>query len=94
MDRTCARTYSVSEWPSGMSRRIRGPTNMKATSGAACPTPYPISATIPAHVPVSAGLNSTHEPMTDATSVAVDTVAPALPRDTRYSSMPRAPRLT
>ena len=32
-------TNSLREWPFGASFRIRGPTTVNATMGAACPTP-------------------------------------------------------
>ena len=80
-------TNSLREWPFGASLRMRGPTTVKATMGAACPMPYPMRAATPAQVAASAGLNRIHAPSRDAAMVAIAVMPPMEPRAETKSSM-------
>ena len=70
-------TYSVTEWPLGISSRSRGPTSMYNNGMPAMPTAYPTREMMPKLAPVSPGLSSTHVPNIDATRVAIPTLTGA-----------------
>ena len=80
-------TNSLSEWPFGASFRMRGPTMVNATMGAAWPMPYPMRAATPAQVAASAGLNRIHAPSREAAIVAIAVMPPMDPRAETKSSM-------
>ena len=75
------RTYSVTEWPLGISCRMRGPTNMNITGMPAMPRAYPTSDMMPKFAPDSPGLSSTQVPNIEATRVATPTLTGAWLRE-------------